>query len=177
LIRDRSAAVVRILEPFARACEALALGGEPAIEYRPRSRASTVEELAEEIAGRVDGDLERGFTGHGPHRDDLVILREGRDLRSYGSQGQQRLGLLALLLAERDALSCTRECAPLMLLDDVMSELDGDRREALVEVLRAGSGQAVITTTDAQHVPSGDAPDVARIDIDPGHVLRQPTLA
>ena len=53
-------------------------------------------------------DLERGFTGHGPHRDDLVLRREGRDLRAYGSRGQQRLGLLALLLAEREALAEAR---------------------------------------------------------------------
>ena len=54
-----------------------------------------------ELRARVDSDLERGFTDHGPHRDDLAITREGRALRTYGSQGQQRLGLLALLLAER----------------------------------------------------------------------------
>ena len=53
----------------------------------------------------MDSDLERGFTGHGPHRDDLAFRREGRELRAYGSRGQQRLGLLALLLAEREELA------------------------------------------------------------------------
>ncbi len=69
-------------------------------------------------------DLERGFSGHGPHRDELAILRDGRELRVYGSQGEQRLALLALLLAERDVLARERRRPPLMLLDDVMSELD-----------------------------------------------------
>ena len=63
------------------------------------------------------------------------------------------LGLLALLLAEREALAATRSAAPLMLLDDVMSELDGVRRTALVDLLRSGGGQSVITTTDVDHVP------------------------
>ena len=71
--------------------------------YRPRSRRRR-RGLAAELAERVDGDVERGFTGHGPHRDDLALRRAGRELRAYGSRGQQRLGLLALLLAEREAL-------------------------------------------------------------------------
>ena len=75
--------------------------------------AATAEALAAELAERVDGDLERGFTGHGPHRDDLVLRRDGRDLRAYGSRGQQRLGLLALLLAEREALAEARAAPPL----------------------------------------------------------------
>ena len=81
----------------------------------------------------LESDLERGFTGHGPHRDDLALRRDGRELRAYGSRGQQRLGLLALLLAEREALPTSRGTPPLMLLDDVMSELDAGRRARLVE--------------------------------------------
>ena len=80
-----------------------------------------------------DADLERGFTGHGPHRDDLAFRRDGRELRAYGSRGQQRLGLLALLLAEREELAAERGAAPLLLLDDVMSELDATRRERLAD--------------------------------------------
>ena len=83
-----------------------------------------------------------------------------RPLRTLGSQGQQRAGLLALLFAERDAL-LERERPSLMLLDDVMSELDATRRARLAELVRAG-GQALITTTEADHVPGRDADDVAR---------------
>ena len=103
--------------------------------------------LAAELAEHTASDLERGFTGHGPHRDDLGLLRGGRELRAYGSQGEQRLALLALLLAEREALAATRRAVPLMLLDDVMSELDPERRELLAQML-GGEGQSVITTTD-----------------------------
>src|SRR5262249_12493787 len=115
-------------------------------------------------------DLERGFTGHGPHRDDLALTREGRDLRAYGSQGQQRLGLLALLLAEREAIAASRDATPVMLLDDVMSELDRDRRARLVALLRDG-GQSVITTTDLDQVPGATEPGVTRLAVAEGAVL------
>jgi DNA replication and repair protein RecF len=133
--------------------------------------------LAAELASRVDGDLDRGFTGHGPHRDELALLRAGRELRAYGSQGQQRAALLALLLAEREAIGDSRDRLPLMLLDDVMSELDPVRRSALVERLRSSGGQAVITTTDLEHVPGASASDVVRVGVVDGRVLQEAAAA
>jgi DNA replication and repair protein RecF len=109
--------------------------------------------LARELAERRAADLERGFTAHGPHRDDVQLLLDAASLRAFGSQGQQRVALLALLFAERELLSERRGRPPLMLLDDVMSELDAERRELLAELLRSG-GQAVVTTADVEHVPS-----------------------
>jgi DNA replication and repair protein RecF len=101
-----------------------------------------------------------------------LLRRDRRELRAYGSRGQQRLGLLALLLAERDALEASRGFAPLMLLDDVMSELDGVRRTRLVELLRSG-GQGLITTTDLAHVPGADEAGVTRLAIAEGAVLQE----
>jgi DNA replication and repair protein RecF len=171
LMNDRRSALELAADPFARLGAALGLAGEPAIAYRPRSRAVDPDQLAAELAERIEGDLERGFTGHGPHRDDLVIEHEGRDLRTYGSQGQQRLALLALLLAEREVITAHRPAPPVMLLDDVMSELDRDRRSALVELLRAGPGQSVITTTDLDHVPGGTDADVTHLTVSGGRLL------
>ena len=172
LMADR-ADVVELLRPrFADHAAGLGLSGEPDVVYRPRSRATTEEELAAELAERLESDLERGFTGHGPHRDDLVLRRDHRELRAYGSRGQQRLGLLALLLAEREALAESRGTPPLMLLDDVMSELDAGRRGRLVELLRA-RGQSLITTTDLAHVPGGDDAGVTRLAIAEGAVLQE----
>ena len=171
LMDDRRAAVATVAEPFRHCCDALGLDGDPALTYRPRSQATVAAELAAELADRVDGDLERGFTGHGPHRDDVSTVREGRELRAYGSQGQQRLALLGWLLAERGALAQRRDSAPLMLLDDVMSELDEDRRRALVALLRSGGGQSVITATDADQVPDSDSPDVRRLSVAAGRVV------
>lgn len=172
LMADRAAAIEAVAERFAQRADELGLDGEPRIEYRPRSTATDVEALAAELAARHDQDLERGFTGHGPHRDELALTREGRELRAYGSQGQQRLALLALLLAEREAIAATRDATPVMLLDDVMSELDGDRRARLVGLLR-GDGQAVITTTDLEHVPGATEPDVTRLTVADGTVRAQ----
>jgi DNA replication and repair protein RecF len=171
LMADRRAGVDAVRELFAQWCTDLGLGGEPALHYRPRSKAGTPEELEAELRERITSDVERGFTGHGPHRDDLTITREGRELRAYGSQGQQRLALLALLLAERDALAVHRHTPPLLLLDDVMSELDRERRRALVDLLRSGSGQSVITATDLDQVPGGDEAGVARLAVSEGQVL------
>ena len=172
LMADRAAAVEALAPCFAVHAAALGLSGEPAVAYRPRSQAATAAVLAAELAERLPSDLERGFTGHGPHRDELVLRREGRELRTYGSRGQQRLGLLALLLAERETLAEARGAPPLMLLDDVMSELDAGRRAQLVDVLRA-DGQSVITTTDLGHVPGAEEPGVARLAIAEGAVLQE----
>ena len=81
-------------------------------------------------------DLERGTTGLGPHLDDVLIASGDRDLRSFGSQGEQRLAVLALLLAEAELLPTP----PLLLLDDVLSELDLGRR-ARARGARRGLGQ------------------------------------
>jgi DNA replication and repair protein RecF len=171
LMRDRAEVVTRLSGRFAAHAAALGLEGEATLEYRPRSRADTAEALAAELAERTDGDLERGFTGHGPHRDDLSLRRDGRELRSYGSRGQVRLGLLALLLAEREELAAERGAPPLLLLDDVMSELDAARRARLVDVLRAG-GQSVVTATELSHVPGAEDPAVERVAIAEGRVLQ-----
>ncbi|MBV9417623.1 MAG: DNA replication/repair protein RecF [Solirubrobacterales bacterium] len=165
LMSDRRSAVELMAEPFRRVAETLGLEHEPSVGYRPRSPANEPEELARELAERVEGDLERGFTGHGPHRDDLATEHDGHELRAYGSQGQQRLALLALLLAEREVIATHRPSAPIMLLDDVMSELDRDRRQALVELLRSSAGQSVITTTDLEHIPGGTDGDVTHLAV------------
>lgn len=164
---DRAAAVDRVGAAYPTIATELGLNGAAELRYRPRSRAETAQELAQELRERRASDLERGFTQHGPHRDDLLFQRDGRDLKAFGSQGEQRIALLALLLAERAVLAEERGAAPLMLLDDVMSELDADRRAMLVSRLDDG-GQAVVTTTDLAHVPGGEAAEVVRLRVSPG---------
>ncbi len=172
----RAAAVDLLAEPFAARATQLGCSGEVVLEYRPRSRAADAEEYMAELRERLPSDLERGFTGHGPHRDELAIMRDGRELRVYGSQGEQRLALLALLLAERTVLAQERGRTPLMLLDDVMSELDADRRELLARELRSG-GQSVIATTDIAHVPGATDAAVTRLRISPGAILQEAIAA
>jgi DNA replication and repair protein RecF len=106
----------------------------------------------EELVRRLDRDLDRGATTIGPHLDDVEVSAAGRDLRSFGSQGEQRLAVLALLLAEAELVADRRGVAPLLLLDDVLSELDPARRRVLAEHV-AGRGQALVTATDAAMLP------------------------
>jgi len=171
-MEHRRSAADALAGAFAARAAELGLDGEVELAYRPRSRATTADELAAELSERLDGDLDRGFTGLGPHRDDLALTRDGRDLRVYGSQGQQRLALLALLLAERAALTLVRGAPPIMLLDDVLSELDPARRARLIDLLREG-GQSVITTADATLVPGSEESGAVRIRVAEGGVLSE----
>jgi DNA replication and repair protein RecF len=117
----------------------------------------------EALEARLDRDLERGATGVGPHLDDVTIASGSRDLRAFGSQGEQRLAVLSLLLAEYEVLAA-RGRTPLLLLDDVLSELDERRRAILAERIR-GSGQTLVTATSADALPS--IPDQL-IEVTPG---------
>jgi DNA replication and repair protein RecF len=101
----------------------------------------------EQLAARRARELAAGMTLYGPHRDELRFLVNRRDLRLYGSRGQQRSAALSLKLAEVQEMTAATGAAPLLLLDDVMSELDARRRAMLLTVL-ADVPQAVITTTD-----------------------------
>jgi DNA replication and repair protein RecF len=162
LMEHREAAVAAIAPAFAERAAELGLPERAELRYAPRSGGDLCTELLEHRAS----DIERGFTQHGPHRDDVAMLHGGRQLRTLGSQGQQRVALLALLFAERDAL-VEQERPPLMLLDDVMSELDESRRRRLAELVRSG-GQALITTTEAEHVPGAGSGDVTVVEVTDG---------
>ncbi len=115
-----------------------------------------------ELEAALQNDLERGFTTHGPHRDDFSVDLDSRSLRRFGSQGQQRLALLAMLVAERDLLASTRSAIPVLLLDDVLSELDDERRERLLDLLERG-GQTLLTTADP--AAAGSRPGFARVQV------------
>jgi DNA replication and repair protein RecF len=167
-LRDGRAEAVGVLAaPLASRARELGLEGVVGIDYRTQSEADDVDDFAAELEHHTPRDLERGFSTYGPHRDDLVLRHQGRSLRKYGSQGQQRIVLLALLFAERDILAAARGTAPLMLLDDVFSELDRDRRERLLAEL-SSSGQSVITTTDLADLPASAAAKMVSIEIPSG---------
>jgi DNA replication and repair protein RecF len=118
------------------------------------------------LEARLERDLERGSTGAGPHLDDIALTSGSRDLRSFGSQGEQRLTVLALLLAEAELITERRGFAPLLLLDDVLSELDPTRRRVLAERVQGG-GQTLVTATQASSLPV-DAAQV--LEVSPGLV-------
>jgi DNA replication and repair protein RecF len=141
---------------FSRISEGLGLA-DAVLGYD--GRGLTVEELE----ARLPRDLERAVTGAGPHLRDASITAGDRELRGFGSQGEQRTAVLALVLSEAELLAERRGEPPLLLLDDVFSELDTERRGALLAQLPAG-GQTVITAT---HKPGVAEPDLI-VEVTPG---------
>jgi DNA replication and repair protein RecF len=152
LVASRAAATDDLAAPFTATAADLGLEGAAELQYMPRATGSPAE-IRAALAERREADLRLGRTSWGPHLDELKLTVGGKSLRKYGSQGQQRAGLLALLFAEREALLTARSVAPLLLLDDVMSELDPERRERLVDRL-GGGGQALITAAATESVPA-----------------------
>jgi len=159
LVRARVEAIELLSPAFARNADELGLASATlAYDGEPPT--------AEDLASRIDLDLDRGVTGAGPHLHDLRIEAGGRELRSFGSQGEQRMAVLALVLAEADALRDRLDVSPLVLLDDVLSELDGDRRRSLARMLERGA-QTVVTATAAAALPVEPAQALA---VTPGRV-------
>ena len=105
------------------------------------------DELSRYLEQEFARDLQRGFTGAGPHRDDLLVELNGHDVRTTASRGETRSIVLALKVAELELVAQSTEKTPVLLLDDVFSELDGSRRRALAESL--SKYQTFLTTTDA----------------------------
>jgi DNA replication and repair protein RecF len=163
LVAMREEAVAELRDPFAEAAEELGLEGGASLEYAPRAPGSATE-IRAGLEQRREQDLRMGRSTWGPHLDELKIAAAGRSLRRYGSQGQQRAALLALLFAEREALRSARRVMPLLLLDDVMSELDPGRRERLVRRLGDG-GQALITAADEESLPAAALATTVRMPL------------
>jgi DNA replication and repair protein RecF len=159
LVASRVEALELLGPAFERCAARLGLAGAATVyEGEPTS--------AEELEARIERDLERGITGSGPHLHEIRVEAMGRDLRSYGSQGEQRIAVLALVLAEAEVISERVGVPPLVLLDDVLSELDGERRLALGELV-SEAGQTVITTTSAAALPVEPAQSLV---VTPGEV-------
>jgi DNA replication and repair protein RecF len=122
---------------------------ESPVEPLDDTEAATGEALRRELERRADVERRRGATLAGPHRDDLAILADGagteRDLRAFGSQGEQRTAALALRFLETEVLTREREEPPVVLLDDVFSELDPHRSRELLGFLALGR-QVFLTT-------------------------------
>jgi DNA replication and repair protein RecF len=152
--RERLAADLEVLVGAAYSQLAGATG-RPMVEQR--YQRSWEGDLFDALAGSRPDDLRRGLNTVGPHRDDLVLVLDGREARTHASQGEQRCLALALRLGIHELVRTRTALAPTLLLDDVFSELDPARSRALVAALPAG--QAILTT--ASPLPEGIA--VARV--------------
>jgi DNA replication and repair protein RecF len=160
LVAARREAIGALQPRFAERAVELGL---PHAELRYDGTAPTAAELEQ----RVERDLERGATGLGPHLDDVGVFSDRRDLRAFGSQGEQRLAVLALLLGEAEVLEERRGSRPLLLLDDVLSELDPDRRQLLTDRL-CDTGQSLVTSASRNALPGEPAQTVEVFQRDDG---------
>jgi DNA replication and repair protein RecF len=115
----------------------------------PEQRAQQIHAaFIAELDERRELEFRRGVTLVGPHRDDVVFSIDGRDLAAFGSRGQQRLGVIAYKLAETDFIQGETGERPVLLLDDVLSELDRVHREMLLSTVSGAGNQLIVTSTD-----------------------------
>jgi DNA replication and repair protein RecF len=163
VVARRDEVTARINSELGQTASILGLQGYLDLRHRPGA-SSSVDEYMAELEERTAGDVDRGFTSYGPHRADFVFWREGHDIKTTGSQGEKRMSLLALLLTERRLLTERTGSTPVLLMDDVMSELDAKRRRLLVEHV-SRQGQCVITATEFEHVPVEGVTGVVTIPI------------
>ena len=139
------------LAPLAKVVHAEMSAGETLhVAYVRRDEAETEENFLNALSSSRFSDIGRGGTSVGPHRDDLLVEVGGRDARLYGSQGQQRTSVIAIKLAAMEHAKEQLGGPPLLLLDDIFSDLDARRRQLLVERVCHLSGQAVLTCTEAE---------------------------
>ena len=124
--------------------------------------------LAREYA--LEDDLRYGSTQWGPHRDDVRILLDDTDVRQFGSQGQQRTGVLALKLAEIEVFRGESGEYPILLLDDVLSELDEQRQDQLLSIINEKSIQCVITSTGDRTMDSLPNKQIKQLRVHQGEI-------
>ncbi len=124
------------------------------LQYEPYTEADDPEylegKLKEQLSASLEKDLFRGFTSVGPHRDDLGMDLDGTDVRAFGSQGQQRTVVLSLRLSELEIMEQVRGEKPVLLLDDVFSELDKKRQQMLLKAI--GGCQTFLTCTHLEEL-------------------------
>jgi DNA replication and repair protein RecF len=149
-----------------------------------RRNSYTLQALTEAVTARFhdqlaivrDEEFRRGVSVIGPHRDDVVFGLNGRELSTYGSRGQQRLGVVAIKLSEGDLITAETGETPILLLDDVLSELDAAHRELLLDAVITDRRQLLVTSTEPgplDHAALADLPvaKVAQGTIEPFSML------
>lgn len=167
IVAYKRAEFIAKLAPLAREIHASLTDGAERLEIFPEKKyrgeeKEIAERLFSELSKNYERDIRLGFTATGPHRDDIGIEIEGIDAKTYASQGQQRTAALSIKLAEVEIFTELSGETPVLVLDDVMSELDLPRRKKLVE--RACGLQTILTCTHAERVLYGKQANKIRIE-------------
>lgn len=173
IVRARRAWVKQVAERFAERCARIGERGEIVLRYETAvaANAESVElALEEAIAARRASDLRYGLTQVGPHRDDLTMLLAGRELRAFGSAGQQRTAAIALRTLEAETLRDARGASPVFLLDDPFAELDARRATRVLSLLNEiGVGQTVLAVPRDSDIPA-ELTDLPRFRVEAGTI-------
>lgn len=163
LWRHRHEWVARAADRYAALCAAIGETGASSLRYASALDAGSdpAAAIAAALESKLALDLRRGMTQSGPHRDDLALALDSRDLRAFGSAGQQRSAAIALRMLEWETLRDACGGAPLLLLDDPFAELDVRRAARILELLSdAGIGQTVLTVPRESDIP----PEFTRLE-------------
>ncbi|MDR0854215.1 MAG: DNA replication/repair protein RecF [Clostridiales Family XIII bacterium] len=176
VMEQRADFIVKLSKTAKETARKISAGAdELEVEYNPSAPREAGKErqekkLLEILAEQREKDILYGTTGVGPHRDDLLLKTNGRELKSYGSQGQQRTASLALRLAEQKLIKEETGEDAILLLDDVLSELDRDRQKLLLENFE--DNQLFITTADMNEKIMGDIAEKKLIIISAGEATK-----
>lgn len=144
------------------------------LDFTSADEDALTQALLDALQERIRRDLDRGFTSAGPHADDLAVSLGDRSARAYASQGQQRALILSWKIAEIENLEAAHGSLPLLLLDDVSSELDPERNAYLMHYLAESGAQVFLTTTDAGLVSAAAGPDSLWCDVLSGELRSRP---
>ena len=152
--------------------ETLELAYRPSFELDGRRATEEIGETMQEALAQVRSrEIAQGFSVRGPHRDDFQLMLDGMDVGLYASRGEARTAVLALKLAEAEYLSHARNRQPVLLLDDVLSELDAPRRRLVLERV-SNYSQVFITTADVDVIEPEYLSHMTRFVVHSGHLER-----
>lgn len=173
IVAQKRAEYIEMLAPLAKDAHAFLTDGAEELTVKPDKKyKGTQTELEKrffnEFSANYDRDIRLGFTASGPHRDDLDVIINGSDAKIYASQGQTRTAALSIKLAEVEIFKTLSGEYPVLILDDVMSELDLPRRKKLL--MRTSGLQTVLTCTHTERVLYGK--EANKIKIEGGAVKR-----
>ncbi|UII55968.1 DNA replication/repair protein RecF [Cytobacillus spongiae] len=161
-----------IHEGISRGLENLRIEYKPSVDVLEDQDLSKMITIYEEKFGKIKKrEIERGVTMFGPHRDDLVFYVNDRDVQTFGSQGQQRTTALSLKLAEIELIHSEIGEYPILLLDDVLSELDDYRQSHLLNTIQ-GRVQTFVTTTNVDGIDHQTLKDASTFQVSTGTMTK-----
>jgi DNA replication and repair protein RecF len=170
--RERRAWVTHVEDDMERLCTEIGEAGRVRVSYASSIPVTddVVGHIAASLEAKRSSDLARGLTQVGPHRDDLDIVLDGRDLRTFGSAGQQRTAAIALRMLEAATFRERLGRAPVFLLDDPFAELDARRSSRILSMLElAGLGQTILAVPRETDIP-GELTRLERVRVVGGEV-------